>query len=177
MTSPPTFPFGRARLELVLLHFHRDLVVLHATEEGAAGSGAQPGGAGWKVSRHLQPGWRGTTKTRVRRARSQSPEPEPGTRAQNQSPEPEPRARAQSQSPEPRTRARSQSPEPEPGVHPVTLQSAVPEQLTLSVYEALARVQVRGGELLLDLPHVFRMDVIKQTLANQLRLEGATTTL
>lgn len=47
-----------------------------------------------------------------------------------------------------------------------------PPALTFCVYEPLPRRGVRGGELLLDFGDVFRMQVVKQTLTNQIILWG-----
>ena len=51
-----TFLFGGAGLEF-LLHFDRNLVVLHAAEERAPRARTQPRCADWEVSLDLQTGW------------------------------------------------------------------------------------------------------------------------
>lgn len=53
-----------------------------------------------------------------------------------------------------------------------TEEAAAFSVLTFRIDEALPGGRVRGGELLLDFGNVFRMQVVKQTLANQIILSG-----
>lgn len=46
--------------------------------------------------------------------------------------------------------------------------------LTFCIYEPLPGRRVRGGELLLHFGDIFRVQVVKQTLANQIVLRGGS---